>query len=547
MGDIQVPRISPRWLAIAVIAVAGASGGWAATGDLSLMHAIKNGDVASVRSLLARHADVNANEADGSTPLLLAVDGNNLAVVDLLLAAGAKADAATRYNVTPLALACLNGNTAIIESLLKAGADPNSFSSEGQTALMSAARNGDVAAVKLLLTHGAKVNVIEPFRGQTALMWAAGEGNTAAAEMLIEFGANLKDKSRAGFTAFLFSVRNHHSDTAKMLLEHGANVEDRAPDGTTALNMAVVNGYYDLASMLLDYHANPNAQDPDGSPLHELAWLRRPGTPWEAAGLGEDPIGPPRPTGNVTSEELAKKLLAHGENPNARIAWKEMRMTAALGATSNPPNIPLGRHYLSFVGATPFYLAARNGDAQFMRLLVAGGADPNISTAVGVTPLMAAAGLDYYEGETPGPFNGTSEAQRLEAVKLSVELGNDVNARTDFGNYPMIGSAELTLKRYPLNAEDLFGLGVGDPRFAGTTALFGAVISNQPSIVQFLVDHGAKVDAKSKLGWTPLMVSHGIFLANANKEFPEAEKILLKAMKQQGLVASSANNPAGSR
>jgi len=176
---------------------------------------------------------------------------------------------------------------------------------------------------------------------------------------------------------------------------------------------------------------------------------------------------------------------------------------------------------------------------------VAGGADPNIATQVGVTPLMAAAGLDYYEGETPGPFNGTTEAERLEAVKLCVQLGNNVNAGTDFGNYPMIGNAELTLKQYPLNAEDLFGLGVGDPRFTGTTALFGAVISNQPSIVQYLVDHGAEVDVKNKLGWTPLMVSRGIFLANAKKEFPEAEKILLQAMKQQGLTASTNGQAKG--
>lgn len=533
-------RIATRWWAMAAILLAGVMYAQPATGDLRLIQAIKNGDTGAVRALLSQHAGVNVSEADGSTPLLWAVERNNLAVTDMLLAAGADATAATRYNVTPLSMACLNGNAPIVERLLKAGADPNSFSTEGQTALMSAARNGNVAAVKVLLTHGAKVNVREPFRGQTALMWAAGEGNAAAVDTLIEFGADVTSRSKSGFTAFLFAVRNHHMDAAKVLLEHGANVEDRAPDGTTALNMAVVNGYYDLASVLLDYHANPNAPDPNGSPLHSLAWLRKPGTPWEAAGLGEDPIGPPRPTGNVTSEELAKKLLAHGENPNARIAWQEMRMTAGLGTTANPPNIPLGRHYLSFVGATPFYVAARNGDAPFMRLLVAGGADPNIATQVGVTPLMAAAGLDYYEGETPGPFNGTSEAERLEAVKLCIQLGNDVNARTDFGDYPMIGSAELTLRQYPVNAEDLFGLGVGDPRFTGMTALFGAVISNQPSIVQYLVDHGAKVDVRNKLGWTPLMVSRGIFLANAKKEFPEAEKILLKAMKQQGLVASSA-------
>jgi ankyrin repeat protein len=179
-----------------------------------------------------------------------------------------------------------------------------------------------------------------------------------------------------------------------------------------------------------------------------------------------------------------------------------------------------------------------------MRLLMEGGADPKIPTAVGVTPLMAAAGLDYYEGETPGPFNGVSEAERLEAVKLCLELGNDINARTDFGEYPMIGSAEFTLLTYPLNVEDLFGLGIGDPRFTGMTALHGAVISNQPSIVQYLVDRGAQLDAKNKLGWTPLMVSRGIFMANSKKEFPAAEKILLKALKEKGLLAAGQGAPA---
>ena len=83
-------------------------------------------------------------------------------------------------------------------------------------------------------------------------------------------------------------------------------------------------------------------------------------------------------------------------------------MTKGLGTTRNPPNINLGRHYLSFVGSTPFYNAARNGDPDMMRLLVKYGADPKIATAVGVTPLMAAACLDYYEGETPGPADRSS-------------------------------------------------------------------------------------------------------------------------------------------
>lgn len=527
-----------RLLAAAVLTAFGACA-LAAAMDTRLADAAKNGDVATVKTLLGQKIDVNAPTADSSTALHWAVERNNLEMVSLLLSAGAKVDLATRYNVTPLALACSNGNAAIIERLIQAGADPNSVSEEGETALMAALLNGNVTAIKVLLAHGAKVNAIEPYRGQSALMWAAGEGRVGAINMLVEFGAEVQAKSKAGYTPFLFAVLNNQVEAAKALLAHGANIEDKAPDGTTALNMAAVNAFYDLASVLLDYNANPNAPDPRGSTLHTLIFLRKPGTSWEAAATASDPIPVPRPTGKVTALQLAGKLLDKGANPNARIGWKEMHMDKGLGTTRNPPDINLGRHQLSLVGATPFYAAARNGDGAFMRLLLAHGADANINTKVGVTPLMAATGLDYYEGESPGPLTGVSEAERLDAVKLALESGNDINAHTHFGDYPMVGSAEFTLLTYPENMNDLLDLGVGDPRWDGMTALHGAVLSNQPGIVQFMVDHGAQLDAKNRLGWTPLMMTKGIFMANSKKEFPAAAQILKKALAQQGQQAAA--------
>ncbi|HJT88544.1 MAG TPA: ankyrin repeat domain-containing protein [Bryobacteraceae bacterium] len=513
-----------------------------AAGGSDLIQAVKQGDTASVRALLARHADVNATEADGSTALHWAAQRDSLPLVELLLEAGANARAATEYNITPLSLACTNGDAAIIERLLKAGADPNGTSEKGQTALMTAALTGKVDAVKILLAHGANPNAVEPHKGQTALMWAASEGNAAAAEMLIEFGAGVKARSASGFTPLLFAVRNGHIDVVKALLAHGANVNDAAPDSTSALNMAVVNAYFELASVLLDHGADPNAPDPRGSALHTIAWLRKPGSDG-AAGVGNTPHAPPLPTGNMTALELARRLLEHGANPNIRVSWKEKVFDKEGGTVKNPPLIQLGRHFLSYVGATPLYIAAQNGDAEYMRLLADHGADPKMPTRYGITPLMAAAGLGTWEGETPGPFTGVSEAERLEAVKLALELGNDINARADFGGYPMIGTAQNTLLQYPQNMDDLLDLGVGDPRWSGCTALHGAVTSGQASIVQFLVDHGAQVDAKNKLGWTPLMLAQGVFFANAKKEYPAAAAILKKALTQQGLLAAGTKAP----
>ena len=99
----------------------------------------------------------------------------------------------------------------------------------------------------------------------------------------------------------------------------------------------------------------------------------------------------------------------------------------------------------------------------------------------------------------------------------------------------MDGSAEFTLKTYPENLNELVDLGIGDPRFNGMTALHGSVISNQPSIMQYLSEHGAKLNAKNQLGWTPLMMTKGIFMANAYKEFPLEAKILQEALAKQGL------------
>lgn len=503
----------------------------AAAADSRLVDAARRNDSAVVQSLLNQHVQATEVDAAGDTALHYAVRNRNVELADLLLSGGANANAANRYNITPLSLACDNGDAAMIARLLKGGADANQVSEQGQTPLMNASLAGNVEAVHLLLSHGAKVNLAEPVRGQTALMWAASEGNTAAAAMLIEFGADVKAKSKAGFTPLLFAVRNGHKDTVEMLLAHGANPNVTAPDGTSAMNVAVVNACFEVAAVLLNHGADPNARDARGSALHTIAWLRKPGSDG-GNGLGKRSYPVPEQVGNMTALELAKLLLEHGANPNARITLKE-RPFGREGTSRNPPLIHLGRHLLTFSGATPFYLAARNGDAEYMRLLADHDADPKLTNVLGITPLMVAAGLDYWEGESAGPYTGVSEQERLEAVKLAIQLGNDVNAVANFGDYRMDGSPEYLLLYYPTNMAEIAARVPGDPRWNGCTALHAAVVSGQPSIVQYLVDHGAKLDAKTKSGWTPLMLAGGVFFANAKKDFPEAAAILKKALSEK--------------
>jgi ankyrin repeat protein len=423
----------------------------------------------------------------------------------------------------------------VVQRLLDAGASASSANEDGATALMTCARTGNTASIKALLGRGADVNAVEKYKGQTALMWASAENNVDAVRMLIEAGATVTTKSKAGFTPLLFAVRSGNIDTLKVLIAGGANVKDAAADGTSALGMAVINAQYATALALLDAGADPNASDPRGSILHSLAWMRVPGAN-PAAGAGGAPIGPPPSLDNVDTLDVARAMLKHGADPNRRINWREQRYDRNAGQQKLPPDIPIGRRYITFIGATPFYVAAQNGDVDYMKVLAEGGADPKLPSSQNITPLMAAAGIGYWDGESPGPHAGpVPETQRIAAVKLAIDLGNDINAHADFGDYTMDGEGEELLLNYPKNLDKVTDKVHGDIRWTGSTALHGAVVSGQLGIVQFLVEHGAQIDAKNKLGWTPLMLADGIFVSNTKKEFPEIGVYLRRQLKAKGL------------
>jgi ankyrin repeat protein len=449
------------WL-ISVIATTtlGATGA-----EVPLIEAVRNGDIPSVRSLLAQRVDVNVPDVDGTTALHWAVHHDDAQTVDLLIRAGATVAGANRYGATPLALACLNGHTAIVERLLEAGADPNTTSPEGETVLMTSARTGRADVLEALLARGANVHAREGWRGQTALMWAAMENHAAAVETLIAHGADVHARSNGGFTALLFAARAGHVRLIPTLLARGANVNDALPDGTSVLHLAILNAHFELAARLLDNGANPNAEGPGWTPLHQLVWTRRPN-------LGRTLL-PPVPTGSLDTLDLAEALLAHGADPNLR--------------QTKEPNDGY-RHMISRRGATPFLLASKAADVELMRFLLAHGANPTLPTTDRTTPLMAAAGVGIYQvGENPG----TNE-EALQAVKLILELGADVNA---------------------VDAK-------------GDTALHGAAFRGANDLVRFLVEKGARLDVVNKRGWTPLAMADGVYYPSTFVRRPETAQLL---------------------
>jgi ankyrin repeat protein len=224
-----------------------------AFGSTALMWSVS--DPAKVRLLLDHGAQVNTVARTGRTALTVAAFTNPSAeVVKLLLAKGAKTGVMDRLHVTPLNAATFGNDTATVRLLLEAGADieaPDTFI--GLTPLMNAAGNRNVEAVKLLLAKGAGVNAVSKteglpkiqtgtveFGGWTPLLMSAAFGPPEAVNTLLNAGARIDAQDYRGFTPLMLAAGTDRYDsrTVNMLIAHGADLRPKNHDGETALDWA---------------------------------------------------------------------------------------------------------------------------------------------------------------------------------------------------------------------------------------------------------------------------------------------------------------------
>ena len=352
---------------------------------------------------------------------------------------------------------------------------------------MTCSASGSAEAVQMLMARGADVNAKEPVQNQTALMWAASGHHPAVVRALVERGADLRARTKKGFTALHFAAREGDIESARLLLAAGVDVnmpsqpepqttagpsrgepanrgggparsggpsyEATVSTGSTPLVVATVRAHVPFALFLLGEGADPNVEGAGFTPLHWASGTWENGEANPVFGFTDAMSGIPDRQAKV---QLVKALLARGANPNARM-------------TNRPPAFAGG--YSDVVGATPFLLATATADMEIMRLLLAAGADAKATTKSGATALMAAVGMNRTLGES-----AITEEQALEAAKLLLELGVDAKAVASNGE----------------------------------NALFGPAYRGWNTLVQLMIDHGANVNAVSKAGITPWLAASGL-------------------------------------
>ncbi len=408
-----------------------------------LVEAARTEDDATAFALLDAHAkaDVNQRSSDGTSALHWAVYHDDVRLVERLLALRADPNLRNDYGSTPLCVAAVVGDATVVKKLLDAGADVESPNADGQTALMIVARTSNLEVAQLLLRHGANSNARESWRGQTALMWAAAEGQPEMVRLLVQYHADVNARSKlknfkrqvsaeprmqarpsGGFTPLLYAARKGCVGCAKYLLAGGADVNLTDPDGVTPLLLATLNLNFDVAAFLVQHGADVDKWDFWGrSPLYAAVDMNT----LPVGGRADRP-----PSGATTDVQLIRMLLEAGANPNLQLKLF-------------PPYRSLrddrGADGLLTVGTTPLLRAAKAGDTDAMRLLLAHGANPGLPNVRGVTPLMAAAGIGSTTIDTRGRYK--TEAEAVASAQQLLDHGADVNQRDNTGQTALFGAA----------------------------------------------------------------------------------------------------------
>ncbi|XP_067002471.2 poly [ADP-ribose] polymerase tankyrase [Anabrus simplex] len=491
-----------------------------------------------VQLLLQNGADVRAKDKGGLVPLHNACSYGHFEVTEMLIKHGANVNAMDLWQFTPLHEAASKSRVEVCSLLLSEGADPTLLNCHSKSAidvaptrelqerleyefkghcLLEAARQADPAKVKKYLSADI-VNFKHPYSGDTPLHCAVSSPypkRKQVVETLIRKGAHLNEKNKEFLTPLHMCADNSHFDVMDVLLRHGAKVNALDGLGQTALHWCAREDNVQGCRILLSYNVDASIVSLQGYTAAQVATEN-------VLKLLQDP-----PSG---SADVECQLL---EAAKAGDLEQVQRLLTTYSQIVNCRDLD-GRH------STPLHFAAGYNRVAVVEYLLAHGADVHAKDKGGLVPLHNACSYGHYEvtellvkhGASVNvadlwkftPLHEAAAKGKYEIVRLLLKHGADASKKNRDGATPLDlvrdgdqdvadllrGNAALldaAKKGNLARVQRLVtseNINCRDAQGRNSTPLHLAAGYNNLEVAEFLLDHGADVNAQDKGGLIPL-------------------------------------------
>jgi uncharacterized protein len=314
-------------------------------------------------------------------------------------------------------------DTAAVRALLKNGADVNAAQGDGMTALHWAAANGDAALTQMLLSAGANIRATTRLGGITPLLMASQAGYADVVAALLAAGAEANSATATGATALMLAARSGNTDTVTRLVETGADINAKEKGfGQTALMVAAGLDRADVVKLLMTRGADWKIAS-DVADLTSLTTMMDDGT------------GRPQqqqPGGGVAG---VTRGYRYNELIGTQGGLTALHFAARQGSANAARALVESGVDVNIVSpgdqASAMLIAFINGHFDIATYLLEKGANPNLVSDAGVSPLYAVINVQWAPiAAYPQPRAYLQQSKGyLEVMKQLLDKGADPNAR----------------------------------------------------------------------------------------------------------------------
>jgi ankyrin repeat protein len=451
-------------------------------------NAAMEGDTAALRKLVAGGANVNVAQGDGMTALHWAAERGDVSMANLLIRAHASLKAATRNGgYTPLHVASKDGNAAVVRALIKAGSDVNAMTATGATALHLAAASGSADAVTALLDKGADVNAKESEWGQTPLLFAAEYDRADVIRVLLKRGADANAHT-TNVSLNDEAARDQAAQKKRNEVLVSFMPQERRDSLTAAMKEAAAKAAANpaLAGGRGGRGGGGGTMQPVGpfTPAQVQAAIDSGRVVMLTAAVAKGPVQEVVDTINGGVAGYAASVGGIGGLTALHHAVRQGSVNAVLALLDGGANVndaSLTDH------TTPLLLATINGQFDVAMKLIERGADPNIASSAGATPLYAALNTEWApRSRFPQPQavqNQKTSYLEMMAALLRAHANPNVRIQTHLWYFAFnnCGNANCGLE----NLE-------------GTTPFWRAAYATDVDAMKLLIGYGADPDVPSQ-------------------------------------------------